>query len=214
MSSGKGNKRKAAAAPRFWTPTRIGITCAATILVALIASTVFRGTTTPAPPAASPRVNPRAANRPAPLAALRPEAMDSKIELISGDPIKLSDFAGKVIVLDLWATWCGPCRQEIPFLKELAKEFKDKGLHIIGLTTEDKTRDLDAVKDFIKEFKINYPIGWANREIAMDVMAGRGSIPQTVVIGKDGKVKKHLVGFNTQISAPQLRKAVEDAVAE
>jgi thiol-disulfide isomerase/thioredoxin len=140
--------------------------------------------------------------------------MESKIELISGKPIKLSDFAGKVIVVDLWATWCGPCRQEIPFLKDLAKEFKDKGLQIIGLTTEDKTRDLDAVKDFVKEFKINYPIGWANREIAMDIMAGRGSIPQTVVIGKDGKIKKHLVGFNTQVGAPQLRKAVEDAVAE
>jgi thiol-disulfide isomerase/thioredoxin len=213
MSSGKGKNRKAAP-PKFWTPTRIGITCAATILVALIASTVFRGTTTPAPYVAGPRVNNRAANRPAPLTALRPEAMDSKIELLSGDPIKLSDYAGKVVVVDLWATWCGPCRQEIPYLKDLAKEFKDKGLQVIGLTTEDKARDLDAVKDFVKEFKITYPIGWANREIAMDVMAGRGAIPQTVVIGKDGKVKKHLVGFNTQVSAPQLRKAIEDAVAE
>lgn len=213
MSSGKGKNRKAAPTPSFWTPTRIGITCAVTILVALIASTVFRGTTT-APPAVSSRATNRAPNRPATLTALRPEAMDSKIELITGDPIKLSDYSGKVIVVDLWATWCGPCRQEIPYLKELAKEFKDKGLQIVGLTTEDKTRDLDAVKDFVKEFKINYPIGWANREIVTDVMAGRGSIPQTVVIGKDGKVKKHLVGFSTQISAPQLRRAVEEAVAE
>ena len=84
----------------------------------------------------------------------------------------------------------------------------------IGLTTEDKTRDLDAVKSFVKEFKISYPIGWANREIAMDVMAGRGAIPQTLVIGKDGKVTKHLVGFNMQVSAPQLRMAIEEAVAE
>jgi thiol-disulfide isomerase/thioredoxin len=203
MSSGKGKNKKAAVAPKFWTPTRIGITCAVTILVALLGSMFFHRTTPPPP-------NRRVANR----SALSPEAMDSKIELISGDPIKLSDYSGKVVVLDLWATWCGPCRQEIPHLKDLAKEFKDKGLTIIGLTTEDKTRDLDAVKEFVKEFKIDYPIGWANREIVMDVMAGRGAIPQTVVIGKDGKIKKHLVGFNNQISPPQLRKAIEDAFAE
>ena len=213
MSSGKGKNRKPAIAPKFWTPTRIGITCAATLAVALVASAFFSGKTT-APPPSTPRTNPRSANRPATLTELLPEAMDSRIELLGGKSMKLSDYSGKVIVLDLWATWCGPCRQEIPYLKALATEFKDKGLHVIGLTTEDKTRDLDAVNAFVKEFKINYPVGWANREIAMNVMAGRGAIPQTVVIGKDGKVKKHLVGFNLQVAAPQLRRAVEEAVAE
>lgn len=213
MASVKGKNKTAARPAKFWTPTRIGITGAVTILVALVAGTIFRGTTTTAP-VSSPRAANRAPGRPGALTALRPEAMGANIELLVGDPVRLSDYAGKVVVVDLWATWCGPCRVEIPYLKEMAKEFKDKGLEVIGLTTEDKSRDLEAVKSFVKEFKINYPIGWVNREIATDVMGGRGAIPQTLVIGRDGKIRKHLVGFNAQLSPPQLRKAIEDAVAE
>ncbi len=210
----KGKNKMAKPEARFWTPTRIGITGAVIILLALVASTLFRSTSVVAPVASiKPNVG-RAANRTGPLTALRPEAMDSSIDMLSGDPVRLSDYAGKVLVVDLWATWCGPCRVEIPYLKELATEFKAKGLHVLGLTTEDKATDSEAVNNFVKQFKINYPIGWANRDIAMDVMAGRGAIPQTLVIGRDGKVKKHLVGFNIQVTAPQLRKAVEDAVAE
>ena len=212
MGSGKGKNNKATAPPSFWTPTRIGISCAVVILVALVASTVFRGTTT-APPPVNTRANNRTA-RSAPPTTLGPEALAANIDLVSGSAVKLSDYSGKVLVIDIWATWCGPCRQEIPLLKDLAKEYKDKGLQVIGLTIEDKTRDLDAVTSFVKEMKINYPIGWANRAVAMDVMAGQGGIPQTVVIGKDGKIKKHLVGFNMPISGPQLRKAIADAVAE
>ncbi|MEP7271601.1 MAG: TlpA disulfide reductase family protein [Acidobacteriota bacterium] len=209
----KGKNRGVQPATRFWTPTRIGMTGAVVILLALVASTLFR-TATVSPVASTKPTTVRPPSRPGPLTALRPEAMDSTIELIAGDPVRLSDYAGKVLVVDLWATWCGPCRIEIPYLKDLAKEFKGKGLEVLGLTTEDKATDSEAVKNFVKQFKINYPIGWANRDIAMDVMQGRGAIPQTLVIGKDGKVKKHLVGFNIQVSAPQLRKAVEDAMAE
>ncbi len=92
--------------------------------------------------------------------------MASKFEMLSGKPAHLADFQGKVVVLNLWATWCGPCRIEIPHLIELSKEFKDRGVEVIGLTTEDKVDTDEAVKDFVKSFEINYQIGYANQEIA------------------------------------------------
>ena len=102
--------------------------------------------------------------------------MSSKFEMLSGKPAHLGDYAGKVVVLNLWATWCGPCRVEIPHLVELAKEFKDRGVEVVGLTTEDKVDTDEMVKDFVKEFEINYPIGWANQEITSVVMSNSPSI--------------------------------------
>src|SRR5262249_43520355 len=113
---------------------------------------------------------------------------------------------------DLWATWCGPCRREIPHLIALAKEFKGRGVEVIGLTREDPAKDAEKVRQFVGEFNINYPIGWANGEFASGLMKGRNSIPQTYVIGRDGHVRKYFVGFNAETSPPQLRAAVEEAV--
>ncbi len=208
----KGKRKVESQPSSFWTPTRIGMTGAVLILLAIVGSTFLRGSEATAPP---PNVTTRTMpSRPATLTALSASAMDSSIQLLNGgQPVRLADYAGKVIIVDLWATWCGPCRVEIPYLKELATEFKDRGLEVIGLTTEDKTRDTEVVKSFVKEFKINYAIGWANREIVTEVMSGRGSIPQTLVIGRDGKIRKHLVGFNPRI-APVLRSAVEGAISE
>jgi thiol-disulfide isomerase/thioredoxin len=139
--------------------------------------------------------------------------METSFATLSGKPRRLADYVGKVVVVDVWATWCGPCRVEIPHLVELAKEFKGRGVEVIGLTTEDPAKDTEKVREFVGQFKINYPIGWANGEFASSLMSGRNSIPQTYVIGRDGRVRNHFVGFNAQVSPPQLRAAVEEAVA-
>jgi thiol-disulfide isomerase/thioredoxin len=133
--------------------------------------------------------------------------------MLDGKERRLTNYAGKVVVVDLWATWCGPCRVEIPHLIALAKEFKGRGLEVIGLTTEDPTKDTDKVREFAQQFKIDYPIGWANGEFALGLMQRRNSIPQTYVIGRNGQVHKYFIGFNAQTSPPQLRAAVEEAVA-
>jgi len=119
-----------------------------------------------------------------------------------------------VLVVDLWATWCRPCRQEIPHLIEMADEYKSKGVEVIGLSTEDPEADAQLVRDFSQQFKINYPIGWAEMPLAEQLMNGRDGIPQTIIIGRDGKVRRHFVGFNKAISVPQMKAALDEAVAE
>jgi thiol-disulfide isomerase/thioredoxin len=213
-------------APRtsFWTSTRLGLVAAALILIiAIVFALVQNKEATPATSVVTqplPQNNAPAAAAPRPAApapgnpvALPDTVRQASFNLLDGKAKKLTDYEGKVVVVDLWATWCGPCRQEIPFLMEMAKEFKSKGVEVIGLTTENPATDMPVVKEFTKQFKINYPIGWANAPIAMGLMNGRNGIPQTLIIGRDGKVRNHFVGFNAMISVPQMKAAIEAAVA-
>ncbi len=138
---------------------------------------------------------------------------DTSFPTLDGKSSRLADYAGKILVLDVWATWCGPCRVEIPHLVEMAVEFKRRGVEVIGLTTEDSVRDAEKVGEFATQFKINYPIGYANGEFAKWLMQGRDILPQTYVIGRKGRLYKHFIGFNAQTSPPQLRAAIEEAIA-
>lgn len=183
----------------FWTLTRIGIIGAAILLVAAIGSALVKK---------EPKIVPSNAT------ALAPAVMETPINLIDGASKKLSDYSGKVVVVDLWATWCGPCRQEIPHLVEIANNYKDRGVEVIGLTNEDPQEAAQTVRQFTQVFKINYPIGWATPQMQTGLMRGRNGIPQTFILGRDGKVRNHFVGFNAQISVPQMKAALEEAIAE
>ena len=138
--------------------------------------------------------------------------MEAKFNTIDGKAKKLSDYAGKIVVVDLWATWCGPCRQEIPHLIEIAKDYKSKGVEVIGLTTEDPGQAAEQVKNFSAQFKINYPVGYADPQMQFGLMNGRNGIPQTLILGRDGKVLNHFVGFSAPISVPQMKAAIDQAV--
>ncbi|MBO0857666.1 MAG: TlpA family protein disulfide reductase [Chloracidobacterium sp.] len=195
-----------------WTATSIGLLSAAIILVAAIAYTFYKEDGARPPIAMDSRPN----NEPAgdgpgasPL-PLSDSVMQANINLIDGKKTKLADYSGKVLVVDLWATWCGPCQQEIPHLIEIAKEYKDRGVEVLGLTREDPENTSEDVKRFYKDFKINYPIGWTDDEMEQELMRGRGAIPQTYIIGRDGKVLRHFVGFSRTI-VPEMKAALEAA---
>jgi thiol-disulfide isomerase/thioredoxin len=195
-----------------WTATRIGLLSAALILMAAIAYTFYQENGARPPMTVNSRSNnASSASRPdAPPAPLSDDVMQASINLIDGKTTKLADYSGKVLVIDLWATWCGPCQQEIPHLIEIAKEYKGRGVEVIGLTREDPENTAEDVKQFSKDFNINYPIGLADEDMQRELMRGRGAIPQTYIIGRDGKVLRHFVGFSRAI-VPEMKAALEAA---
>jgi thiol-disulfide isomerase/thioredoxin len=152
---------------------------------------------------------PQPAASPQGFVALSEQALNAEIQPLEGEPFRLADFKDKVVVLNLWATWCGPCRFEIPHLIELSKEFGSKGVEVIGLTLENPQTDVEKVREFARQFKINYKLGWGRADVAQELMAGRGNIPQLFII-EDGKIAKRFIGFSPDKSPAMLRAAIEE----
>ena len=112
-------------------------------------------------------------------------APEWQLEDLEGKSVKLSDFKGKVVILNFWATWCPPCRREIPSFVSLQKEYGDKGLVIIGVSLDEKGPA--AVKPFISKMGINYPVVMGDPKVAADY-GGIAVVPTTFVIDRNGNV--------------------------
>ena len=109
---------------------------------------------------------------------------------ITGQPLLLSDFHGKVVVLDFWATWCGPCRIEIPGFIELQKRYGTQGFAMIGISMDDSP---EPVVDFYKELQMNYPVAVGNGRMG-ELYGGIPGLPTTFLIGRDGRIYAKHVG--------------------
>ena len=125
----------------------------------------------------------------------KPANLDFTVKDMNGQSVALSSFKGKVIVLDFWATWCPPCKAEIPGFVELQKEYGEKGLQIVGVSVDDT---VDKLSPFAAEFKMNYPVlVGLDRDDLQDAYGPMWGIPTTFLISRDGKIcRKHsgLVG--------------------
>jgi thiol-disulfide isomerase/thioredoxin len=154
---------------------------------------------------------PAVAAAPSALTDLPPEVSVAPLKDAKGASFKLAEFFGKVMVVNLWATWCGPCRLEIPELVKLHKEFHSRGVEIIGLSTEEPDASAEKVRKFIQDFQIDYRIGWAPVEVGVPLMHGHQAIPQILVISRDGRILKHFRGFSAAYTS-QLKQALEDAL--
>ncbi len=115
---------------------------------------------------------------------------DFSVKNFAGNDIALKDYRGKIVILDLFATWCPPCRKEIPHFIELQNEYKDD-LAVIGLSYDQAP--LKKVQAFADEMKINYDLFWGSQEIAAYV--GLRGIPHTLVIDQTGKIIQSYVGY-------------------
>jgi peroxiredoxin len=116
--------------------------------------------------------------------------LDFTLKRMDGADVRLSDYKGKVVVINFWATWCAPCLTEIPGFIELYAQYKDQGLEILGLSPED---DAETMRAFADKWKINYPMLLANREDILDAYGPLIGYPTSFIVGRDGSVcGKHI----------------------
>ncbi len=116
--------------------------------------------------------------------ATHPIAPDFTLTDINGAKLSLSDYKGKVVLLDFWATWCGPCRVEIPWFVEMQQKYRDRGFVVIGVATRD---NLQAVQKFYPQFHLNYPVALGNDALSAQY-GGLIGLPTSFVIGRDGRI--------------------------
>jgi peroxiredoxin/outer membrane lipoprotein-sorting protein len=135
-------------------------------------------------------------------------APDFALKDLEGKTVALKDLKGKVLVLDMWATWCPPCRASLPHLDKLHEALKDKGVNVYAMNVQEDKAD---VEQFIKNTGLKTPV-ILDSDGAVSQKYKVTGIPQTVIIGKDGKVAKVFIGFGGEESAKEMRAAVEEAM--
>ncbi|MEO6485375.1 MAG: TlpA disulfide reductase family protein [Pyrinomonadaceae bacterium] len=123
---------------------------------------------------------------------------------------KLSDLKGKVVILDFWATYCPPCRQEIPHLNALLAKYGAENLHIVGLNVGGDD-DRPEIPKFVAATKFDYPIAFPEDELTRFVFSTRDDIPQTAIFDRRGRMVKKIIGFSPEIKT-ELDAAVEQAM--
>ena len=186
---------------KFWTPLRL---VTSIIALGLLVAVAVSSCNSNDPVSKTARAN-----------ALPRQVLEAENRAASGaGPIKLGDYSGKVLLINLWATWCGPCQAETPELVKLHKEYQSRGVEFVGLSTENPDASARSVSEFIQHFNVDYQIGWAKPEVAQIMMQGRTSIPQSFIIARDGRVIRRFIGFNPDNTPTQLREALERALKE
>lgn len=122
---------------------------------------------------------------------------------LDGRSVQLSQYAGQVVLLDFWATWCGPCRAEIPNLKKVREEFAGRGFEVIGVSLDDGGAAL--VRSFVEREGIAYPIVMGDAELA-ELYGGVEAIPTAFLIDRDGRIVHRMVGYKEE---SELRRRIE-----
>lgn len=128
-----------------------------------------------------------------------------KVASLSGGTLADEDFRGKIVIIDVWATWCGPCRMVIPHLVRLQEKYKDSGVAVLGLNSDDDTDTAagrETVARFVKDLGINYPIGLMNARTYAEITRVMGSspdsgfsLPTTIVLSRDGRIVRRYPGY-------------------
>ena len=174
---------------RFWTRTRVAVA------VTALAVTAALGLATCGPSETRRGPNP---------------VLDTELRALEGGTFRLAEYDGRVVVLNFWATWCGPCRSEIPHLVAMNREYKGRGVEFVGLSVEEPVTTREKVRDFAAQYKIDYRLGFSERPWAARLMQDKTNIPQVFVM-RDGRVLNRFIGYN-DTRPQQLRAAIEQAL--
>ncbi len=123
----------------------------------------------------------------------RPAKLDFTLKDMYGRDVKLADFKGKVLLINFWATWCGPCQAEIPAFVDLQNKYKKQGLEVVGISVDDEMKQLEP---FAKEFNVNYPLlVGRDRDDVTEAYGPMAGIPVTVLVGRDGRMCYRRLGL-------------------
>jgi peroxiredoxin len=178
------------------------LSCAAAGLLALVLTGCSSKPTTDASKAVvgagdedAPKIKPLAERQAAPSFDLKD---------VSEKSVKLADFKGRVVLMNFWATWCGPCKAEIPWFQEFDKKYSDRGLSVLGVSMDED--GWKAVTPYIDERKISYRMVLGNERLS-DLYGGVDSLPTTFLIDTDGKIAAIHHGL---VSKETYRKEIED----
>jgi thiol-disulfide isomerase/thioredoxin len=123
-------------------------------------------------------------------------APDFTVKTLDGQEITLSKLKGKAVLIDFWATWCGPCRESIPHLIQIYRMNQSNGLEVIGMSLD--KGDGDTVRNFAKSMEIPYPIAITSEEVARSY--GVTSLPTAIFVDKEGKIRQKFIGFSSAIA--------------
>jgi thiol-disulfide isomerase/thioredoxin len=148
------------------------------------------------------------------LVALPERLLQRPIKWLDNTSFSLADFNGKVVVLNLWASWCGPCRSEVPEYEKVRKAYAGREVEFIGLTSEDPRTATGRVKEFARNLSFGFRLGWADRETTLTLMNGNSTIPQTLVIAPNGRIVSQWRGYSRRQSGNRLQQTIDRALSE
>ena len=152
--------------------------------------------------------------------SLPEEVTGRELRDLSGRAFRLKDLRGRVYVVNLWATWCGPCRLEIPGLNRVYEDYRARGVEFVGLTAEDPEEASEQVSQFVGEMGMTYRVGWIDEETVLKLATwnapqpprpGYFAIPQTFVVAADGHVVLRVRGYNPRVHE-MIRAGVRQAL--
>ena len=134
------------------------------------------------------------------------EAPDFTLPLVDGGQLQLSSYRGKIVLLDFWATWCVPCREETPHFVELQRKYGDRGLQIIGVSMDDSP---DPVRPFYQQFQMNYPVVMGTADVGV-AYGGVLGLPIAFLIDREGRIySKHIGATDRTVFENEISRLLE-----
>lgn len=130
-------------------------------------------------------------------------APDFSLPQLDGQTLQLSSYRGKVVLLDFWATWCDPCREETPYLVQLQQKYGERGLQIIGISMDDGP---EPVRGFYQQFHMNYPVVMGTAKTG-ELYGGVLGLPIAFFVDREGKISSKKIGAQ---SAAALEREIEN----